>query len=279
MPFTVTLQQAQSAFPEYHFLHSLTPSEQKAAFHVQDSQQQHLCLKIIAPNYDIDRLHREIRALQSLDHPNVAKLKEYTFSSKPGQQRHFIVEEFIEGSDLSNKLTTNAWPRVEAASFFAELCDGLEAAWKVRIVHRDLKPSNIRVKNDGTPVIIDFGVARHLDLPDITDTAQGAGIGTPLYFSPEQFSGTKRDIDHRTDLFAVGILLYQAVVAQHPFVEPSMGLRDSICTSHNYETNPSFAGLPRRWMLIINKLLAKDRGSRPHNAGQVAAILRKIGGD
>lgn len=215
MPFNVTLQDAQTEYPEYTFLKALTPSEQKAAFHVQDSEGQHLCLKIIAPDYDIDRLHREIRALQALDHPNVANLKEYTFSSKQGQQRHFIVEEYVEGDDLSDRLQANQqWPIDEAARFFAELCDGLAATRQIKIVHRDLKPSNIRVRPNGSPVIIDFGVARHLDLPDITNTSQGAGIGTPLYFSPEQFSGTKRDIDHRTDLFAVGVLLYQALVLE-----------------------------------------------------------------
>jgi len=278
MPYIVLLDQAKAAFPQYDFINALTPSEQKAAFHVLDQVGQHLCLKIIAPHYDIDRLHREIAALQSLDHPNIAKLKEYTYSSKPGQLKYFIVEEFVEGEDLSTRLGA-PWPRPEIARLFGELCQGLEAARKLRIVHRDLKPSNIRVKPDGTPVIIDFGVARHLDLPDITDTGQGAAIGTPLYFSPEQFMGTKRDIDHRTDLFAVGILLYQALVAQHPFVEPGVTLHDSICFSNGYQTNASFISIPNTWRLLINKLLAKDRGSRPHSAAQVAAILQRIGGD
>lgn len=213
MPFDVTLQQASADYTEYTFLEALTPSEQKAAFHVTDSEGQHLCLKIIAPNYDLSRLNREIRALQSLDHPNVAKLKEYTFSSKQGQQRHYIVEEYIEGNDLSDILMPNQqWSNDETSRFFAEICDGLAALRRIHIVHRDLKPSNIRVRDNNSPVIIDFGVARHLDLPDITHTSQGAGIGTPLYFSPEQFVGTKYDIDHRTDLFAVGVLMYQALV-------------------------------------------------------------------
>ncbi len=280
MPFSVPLRKAQEEYPQYTFVKALTPSEQKAAFHVTDEQGHDLCLKIISPDYDSNRLHREILALQSLEHPNVAKLKEYTFSSKAGQQKHFIVEEYIEGHDLSGQLgPSQRWPRRRAAQFFAALCDGLDAARRLKIVHRDLKPTNIRVRKNGAPVIIDFGVARHLDLPDITCTKDGAQIGTPMYFAPEQFMGTKYDIDHRTDLFAVGVLLYQSLVGAHPFNEAGISLRDAVCKSEGYRHNQVFGALPDEWKLLINKLLAKDRGSRPHNAAQVAKILRKIGGD
>src|ERR1019366_6588709 len=109
--------------------------------------------------------------------------------------------------------------------FFAALCDGLSALKQEGIVHRDIKPENIRVKPSGAPVIIDFGLARHLSLPDLTQTVEGAAIGTPLYFAPEQFDGTKHDIDHRTDLFALGILLFEALTGEHPFYRPSMTTR------------------------------------------------------
>ena len=92
----------------------------------------------------------------------------------------------------------------EVVRFFASLCDGLAALKAKGIVHRDIKPQNIRVRSNGDPVIIDFGLARHLGLPDLTKTIQGARLGTPAYFAPEQFDGNRHDIDHRTDLFAVG---------------------------------------------------------------------------
>jgi serine/threonine protein kinase len=148
-------------------------------------------------------------------------------------------------------------------------------------VHRDLKPSNIRVRADRSPVIIDFGLARHLDLPDLTRTAEGAAIGTPLYFSPEQFRGTKHDIDHRTDLFALGILVYQALVGRHPFWEAGMTfqqLDDAISTSEKFLMVTEFKRLPRQWQLIVGRLLAKERANRPQDAAQVASIFRKIGG-
>lgn len=280
MPFIVQLQDAQATFPDYNFVAPLTPSEQKAAFHVQDADGNDLCLKIIAPNYHIDRLQREIQALQSIDHDNVVKLVEYTFSSRPGQQRHYIIEEFIEGNDLTTKLSQeHVWNRVEVADVFAMILDGLSALDAHNIVHRDLKPSNIRVRHDGHPVIIDFGLARHIDLPDITRTEDGAAIGTPIYFAPEQFNGTKHDIDPRTDIFAAGVLMYEALVGQHPFWQRGMNMQqlsDAVCNSDEYRHIPTFAASPDRWQLILERMLEKNRAGRPRNAAQVATILRKI---
>jgi serine/threonine-protein kinase len=122
----------------------------------------------------------------------MVKLVEYTFSSKPGDLRHYVVEEFIEGQDLQDIIVTGKkWPIKAVAEFFSSICDGLTALREKEIIHRDLKPANIRVRPDGRPVIIDFGLARHLALPDLTQTAFGAGIGTPKYFAPEQIRGNK----------------------------------------------------------------------------------------
>ena len=282
MPYVVPIATAQANYPEYTFVGSLTPSEQKCAFHVRDAQGQNLCLKIIAPNYSIDRLEREIIALQAINHRNVVRLVEYTFSSRPGQQRHFLVEEYIEGQDLSACLAPgNIWTRQVAADFFAQLCDGLAELQHHSFVHRDLKPSNIRIRSDGSPVIIDFGLARLLNMTDLTLTAEGAAIGTPLYFAPEQFAGTKRDIDHRTDLFAAGVLIYQALLGRHPFasgVSTYDALLNAVCKSTACINAPDYLALPDQWKLLLGRMLEKDRVRRPQNAAQVANVLRKIRG-
>ncbi len=281
MPFVVHLSDAQKAYPEYRFVAALTPSEQKAAFHVRDAAGQDLCLKIISPIYDPQRLTREVQALQAIKHPNVAGFREYTFSSSPTCQRHHIVEEFISGQDLTaHLLPGQPWQRPKAHSFFASLCDGLDVLGINAIVHRDLKPSNIRVRADGSPVIIDLGLARHLTQADITNTSDGARIGTPLYFAPEQFQGTKHDIDHRTDLFAVGVMLYQSLVGEHPFWDGKSraSLSDRVCRSNDHLAAPGFMSLPDQWRLLTSKLLEKERVNRPRSASQVATILRKIGG-
>ena len=281
MTFNVSIDQAKADYPEYCFISSLGPSEQKAAFHVKHDGQD-LCLKIVAPNYEIDRLEREILALQSISHPNVVRLTEHTQSTKPGQQKHYILEEFVAGTDLADILHPGQqWLRPDASVFFAALFDGLTALKELNIVHRDLKPSNIRVRPDGSPVIIDFGLARLLNEPDLTSTSAGAAIGTLRYFSPEQCRGTKHDIDHRTDLFASGVLLYQALVGNHPFWQDSMTdtqFRDAICESYDYLQAPEFLATPQPWRVLVGRLLNKERAERPYNAAQVAAILRKIGG-
>jgi serine/threonine protein kinase len=282
MPFIIPIDQAQKLFPEFTFVSPLTPGEQKAAFHVRDHRGNDLCLKIISPDYDLGRLQREIIALQSLSHPNIVSLIEYTFSSKLGFQRHYIVEEFIDGCDLYDLLLPgHQWKIDITASFFAKLFDGLNALNAKNLVHRDLKPKNIRVRRDNSPVIIDFGLARHLSLSDLTRTSEGAAIGTPLYFAPEQFEGNKHDIDHRTDLYACGTILYEALIGHHPFHNQMNSysiLMDAVCNSEEYKSDLVFRALPQQWQLLINKLLEKQRAKRPLNANQVASIIRKLGG-
>src|SRR3990172_6258928 len=282
MPFNLSMDEARAMFPEYDFISALPPSAQKAAFEVRDSDGQHLCLKVIAPDYGIDRLEREVLALQSLDHPNVARLIEYTFSTREGHQRHFVIEEFVEGSDLSASLVDRQpWHLNEVASVFGKLLDGLSKIHDLRIVHRDLKPSNIRMRNGTDPVIIDLGLARHLDRTDLTRTEEGAAIGTPAYFSPEQFSGTKHDIDQRTDLFAVGLLIYQAAVGTHPFLEEGMSyqnLKDAVLKADDYLSHEGFLALPAEWQLIVSKLLEHEKVKRPVSSRQVRSVLARIGG-
>lgn len=284
MPFTVDIEDAKRIFPEYEFVRALTPSEQKAAFHVRDvNSGNDFCLKLLAPNYERDRFDREIQALQAIDHPNIVRLVEYTFSSRPGVQRHYVIEEFIDGQDLQDILVPGTpWAIGDIVPFFFALCDGLSALKEKEIVHRDLKPANIRVRPDKSPVIIDFGLARHLALPDLTATGAGAFFGTPRYFAPEQFEGTKHDIDHRTDLFALGVLLYEAFTGESPFYDPRMTsvaqLRQAVCESTVHLTKASFQALDRKWRILLERLLEKERVRRPADARLVGAMLIKLGG-
>lgn len=278
MSFIVDLATAKAQFQQYEFIKPLTPSAQKAAFHVRDTTGRELCLKLISPTYEIDRLQREIEAMLNLDHPSVVKLVEYTFSTSSSASRHYVVEEFVEGTDLSDRLTA-PWPRRRVSEVFARLCDGLEQIHQKLIVHRDLKPTNVRLKPDDTPVVIDFGLSRHLLLADLTTTADGAQIGTPKYFSPEQFQGTKHDIDHRTDLFAVGVMLHEALLGQHPFWTGGMtraALQDRVCHSNDYQSSTHYRALPSEWQMFLSRMMSKTRVSRISNASQAAALLRKL---
>jgi serine/threonine protein kinase len=277
MPFTVSINEARKLIPEFTFLKALTQSAQKAAFHVQDNNKKDLCLKIISPTTEMDRLQREIKALREIVHSGVARFVEYEFSSKNGLDRHFLIEEFVAGADLDLSSGT-PWPLKRVSDFFGELAQGLGAIHAKQIVHRDLKPSNIRVTPAGKPVIIDFGLARHLNMPDLTRTVLGAGLGTPLYFAPEQFRGTKRDIDERTDVFAFGVILHTAAVGAHPFYDGTQdlqGLEVAVCESKDYLNEAAFKQLPDKLQTLIKWLLGKNRCDRPR-CQQVADALARI---
>ena len=280
MAFSVPIDQAKNQFPEFEFIEAFPPSAQKAAFHVKNQEGKDYCLKLIAPNYVPERLEREILALEQINHPNIASLQEYVFSSKGGTQKHYILEDFVEGKNLSEIINSGKALSLDTwAIFFSQMCEGLAVLNEKEIVHRDLKPNNIRVRPNKVPVIIDFGVARHLVLDDLTPTSEGAKFGTAPYFSPEQCKETKYEIDHRTDLFALGVILYECVVGKHPFLKLKMThdqLSDAICESEEYQKNPNFQKLPKKWQILIRKLLGKKRIDRPKNANQVLAILKTM---
>lgn len=280
MPFLVPVAQAKQWFPDFEFVGALTPSEQKAAFHVRQNGSDY-CLKIIAPNHGLDRLEREVLAMQKLKHVNVVRLIEYAFRAREGEQRHYLVEEFIEGSDLTTLMTPGeTWDTPQIANVFAPICDGLAALQEKSIVHRDIKPSNVRIRTTGEPVLIDFGLARHLDLKSLTATNIGAQIGTPRYFSPEQFTGGRRDIDHRTDLYALGVMIYEAATGTHPSLKAEIKtfeqLSEAVCMSDSHVNADAFKALPPKLQLIVKRLLAKQRAARPTSAALVAKLLREL---
>ena len=162
-----------------------------------------------------ERFLLEARAAASIDHPYICKI--YEAGELDGEA--FIAMEFLEGETLSDRLRAGplAWP--EAAGIAAEMCEGLMKAHDRGIVHRDLKPSNVMLIADGHVKVLDFGLAKRVHyhgdqtLTDLTEA--GIIVGTPGYMSPEQLSG--RTLDHRSDVFSLGVMLFEMVTAIHPF--------------------------------------------------------------
>lgn len=281
MEFNILVEVAQRLFPEYEFLERLPPSAQKAAFRVRDrTSGVELCLKVINPESDLLYINREIQALTRFDHKNVARLYRTIDESTEAGRRHCIIEHFIPGSDLSLRIDSGErWNLLEAAQFFLGVFEGLGHLASHQLVHRDLKPSNIRVHPDGHPVLIDFGLARHLSLPDLTRTGEGQR-GNFAHFAPEQWLSERRLIDPRTDLFAGGILLYRAVLGRHPFLDPGMRtpdeLRDAVLKGTAHLEAPDFKALPRPWVVLLTKLLERGMEARPATASLVVGRLQKI---
>ncbi len=160
----------------------------------------------------IQRFLREAQATAQLKHPNIVSVHEV---GREGDTL-YIVNDFIRGSTLKDRLANGPLTPGEAASMCARIADGLEHAHRAGIIHRDLKPSNILLDANRTPHIADFGLARR-DVGEVTMTLEGWILGTPAYASPEQASGKLEQVDGRSDVYSLGVVLFELLTGERPF--------------------------------------------------------------
>ena len=174
-----------------------------------------MALKVIRPHLADDpnvlqRFKQEIILAREVTHRNVVRI----FDIGQADDTRYISMEFIEGKDLQGLLKERgALPAEEVAEIIEQVCLALDAAHQQGVVHRDLKPANIMLEPDGRVVVMDFGIARSLEVSGMTQT--GSMLGTPDYMSPEQVKGEQ--VDSRSDLFALGIILYQLLTGELPY--------------------------------------------------------------
>ncbi len=163
-----------------------------------------------AYNTMIRRFKKEAQILAQLNHKNIVSV----FDIVEQNQSQYIIMEYLDGSNLEEKLDKEgSLPLLEAVSIIADTCLALDYIHKRNIIHRDVKPSNIVILSDGVVKLTDFGVTR--DLNSATMTMDGSLVGTIAYASPEQDS---RDLDGRSDIFSLGVVLYELITGQKPFV-------------------------------------------------------------
>ncbi len=163
----------------------------------------------------VQRFDREAKAAGRLAHPNIMRV----FQVDSDGSRHFMAMEFLDGHTLRNEIDTKGFlPVDEAIAIAIEVLKGLGHAHANGVVHRDIKPDNIQILSSGEIKITDFGIARLTFQPNLT--MDGQVFGTPSYMSPEQVVG--KEIDARSDLFSVGVLLYEMISGQKPFVGDSV---------------------------------------------------------
>lgn len=155
------------------------------------------------------RFEREVQVLGGLDHPNIAALRTAFYE----RNRLFLVMEFVEGSDLDRLIRNGPIPVGEAVNWILQVLSALDFAHRRNVVHRDIKPSNVRVCPSGAAKLLDFGLAKSTHMPQLTQN--NIVMGTPLYMSPEVWDGDPGD--QRSDLYSVGILLYELVTGHTPF--------------------------------------------------------------
>src|SRR5262249_32908350 len=163
----------------------------------------------------VERFYREARAAGALTHANIVTV--YEVGEESG--RHFIAMEFLEGESLRDRLQRSSpLPLDEALRIAVAVADGLHFAHQHGVVHRDVKPDNVHLLPDGRVKITDFGIARITFEPTLT--ADGQIFGTPSYMSPEQVTG--KGIDARSDIFSLGVMLYEMVAGRKPFTGDSV---------------------------------------------------------
>lgn len=214
----------------------------------------------------IQRFTREARSAARLKHPNIVRIFDH------GQigSRHYIAMEFLEGQSLRDVLRQRgAMPLQEALRIAAAVASGLEFAHKNGVVHRDIKPDNVHLEPDGRVVITDFGIARLTFEPTLT--ADGQIFGTPSYMSPEQVTG--KGIDKRTDIFSLGVMLYEMVAGRKPFTGDSV-----ITITYNImNIDPApLAGAPPGVDQIVRRAIAKDPARRYQSAAEMEEDLQLV---
>ncbi len=211
------------------------------------------------------RFRREARAIAKLEHSNIVTV--YEAGEHTG--RPFIVMQYIEGLPLREYMENMHPIRDEILDLALGICSGLQAAHENGVVHRDIKPSNILVDSARRPQIVDFGLAWIQD--DQSLTTSGSTLGTSGYMSPEQIRG--EEVDSRTDLFSLGIVLYEMIEGKPPFKKehPAATLHAIL----NEPAPPITTGW-KRMQEIIYKLLSKDKKERYKSASEVINDLKRL---
>ena len=213
----------------------------------------------------LSRARREIAIMATSVSPHLVKLGPIPLSHTEigGQRLVYFTEEWIEGDDLRTCISRGALPIADVVRLGIHICLAIEELWKLRKVHRDIKPGNIMIRgSSGDFVLLDLGMAFDLDDDSLSDF--GVVPGTLKYFSPEQTDYTKkRALDFRSDLFALGIVMYEAATGSHPFVSRGMSSHQALAAILNAPVIPPKTlrpELPEMLDEIIIRLLAK----RPH---------------
>lgn len=251
----------------------------------EDSQlERTVALKILPAQaaQDQQRMHRflqEARAASRLNHPNAAHI--YEIGEANGT--HFIAMEYVEGQSLDTRINGRPLEVEEISHIGIQIADALEEAHSKGITHRDIKPSNIIVTPRGQVKVLDFGLAKVANLVASPDselatrvkTAAGMIMGTVNYMSPEQALG--RELDHRTDIFSVGVVLYEMATGRLPFTGESVTETiDKIAHAQPEAIARLNYDIPAELEQLIRKALRKDRDERYQTAKDMRADLRSL---
>jgi len=217
------------------------------------------------------RMLREARAIAAIDHPNIVRL--HDVSEDP--QAPYLVMELLRGRTLDARLPDAAWSLRDRVALLEKVARAVEAAHALGIVHRDLKPGNIMIEESGRPVVMDFGLAHVAGGAEAALTRTGAVIGTPQYMAPEQVRGEPGEIDARTDVYALGAILYEVIAGRTPFRGTVAETYQKILTEDPAPPRRLNPRVPADLEVVCLRALAKEKGDRYAGAGAFAADLAR----
>lgn len=253
---------------------------------VQKSPKRRVAIKVIKADGVTEtskrRFEYEASALARLTHPGIAQIYESgSWTDADGAERLFIAMEYVNGGPLSGYIRKHELSTKERLILFRRICDAVHHSHQKGIIHRDLKPDNILIRKDGQPKVIDFGVARPTDrsVQCITEqTNVGRLIGTLQYMSPEQVDAADDDLDIRSDVYALGVVLYEMLCGTLPYNIRQKALSEAIrVIQEDPPTNPSTVHRTLRGDIetITLKALEKNRNRRYGSAEDLANDIRR----
>jgi len=235
---------------------------------IQESIGRHVALKILAPDHTdetfSDRFLREARIISQLAHPNIITI----YDAGVQQTYHYMAMEYIPGKNLTE--ARDGLSRKLKVDVIKQIAQALDYAGKKGYVHRDIKPENIMLHEDGRAILTDFGIARGKDAKRAL-TQTGKAIGTPYFMSPEQTKGL--EVDHRSDIYSLGVVLYQAIAGRVPFDGSSIV---EIGIKHISEPIPTLPPGMEIFQPIINKCMSKEPAHRFQTASDLYQALHAI---
>jgi serine/threonine protein kinase/formylglycine-generating enzyme required for sulfatase activity len=248
-----------------------------AVYKASDSRGRQAAVKVVLPSLGdvltyMPRFEQEARVTEALDHPGIIKFLGFHREPMP----HLILE-FVPGTDLKKLLKKQRrFPMTEAVKKAIKILEALNYAHSKEIVHRDLKPENVLLSDDGAIIVSDFGLGRDNkddDAPRLT--LSGLGMGTPLYMSPEQIDDAKH-VDHRSDLYSFGVMLFHFIVGQAPFTGSQAQILTAHCMRQPADIRAWVPEVPASLSELVAVLLAKEPKDRPQSAKEALETLKAI---
>lgn len=258
------------AIPGYRFLQTIARSP-KSEVHVALSVElgHNVAVKVLRTGPlstleagEEERFERERELLMRIKHPSIVDVYDWGH----GDDFHYIVTEYFPGGSLELRIR-NLMTAKDSVDIFLQIAAALQALHGANLCHRDLKPANVMMRPDGRIVLIDFGLAKHLGT---SHTNAGEVRGSPYYISPEQAEGA--EVDQRSDIYSLGIMLYEMLTGQRPFKGSSV---IGIIQSHRNDPIPVLPEALSRFQRLIDGMLAKEPSERfPTVASAVAELAR-----